>query len=112
MTYRNLNKIDKTAFTSELKDISIDLQQIDDTNHLAASYNVKMRQLLDKHAPIRSKTVVDRPMLPWYDADLKLLKADRRRAEKAWRRDKNNDTLRTFHQARNIYTVTLKERHF
>ena len=110
LTYRNLNTIDKTAFTSELKDISIDLQQIDDINHLAASYNVKMRQLLDKHAPVRSKTVVDRPMLPWYDADLKILKADRRRAEKAWRRDNNNDTLCTFHQARNIYTVTLKEK--
>ena len=33
-----------------------------------------MRQLLYKHAPIQSKTVVDRPMIPWYDADLKLLK--------------------------------------
>ena len=69
-----------------------------------------MRQLLYKHAPIQSKTVVDRPMIPWYDADLKLLKADRRRAEKAWRRDQNNDTLRTFHQARNMYTVALREK--
>ena len=57
--------------------------------------------MVDRHAPIKSKTIVVRPLVPWFDDELKSLKSQRRKAELIWRRDKNHETLLSFHRARN-----------
>ena len=62
---------------------------------------------MDRHAPIKSKTIVVRPLVPRFDDELKSLKSQRRKAELIWRRDKNHETLLSFHRARNKYINAL-----
>ena len=56
LSYHKLKSIDKPSFASDLESICQDLLQIDDLNVLAVQYNCRLLSLLDKHAPVTSKT--------------------------------------------------------
>ena len=64
ISYRKLKQIDNSAFSTDLKDITNTLLKITDINQLVGDYNRELRQLLDRHAPIKSKTIVMRPLVP------------------------------------------------
>ena len=48
-------------------------------------YNSKMAEILDRHAPLRTREVTDRPSAPWMTLEIKQAKSERRRAERKWR---------------------------
>jgi hypothetical protein len=58
------------------------------TEELVNRYNTGLRELLDKHAPLMTKEITDRPNTPWYDDNLRAAKRERRRAERVMRRTK------------------------
>ena len=107
ISYRKLKQIDNSAFSTDLKDITNTLLKITYINQLVGDYNRELRQLVDRHAPIKSKTIVVRPLVEWFDDELKSLKSQRRKAELIWRWDKNHETLLSFHRARNTYVNAL-----
>ena len=82
VTYRKLKNIVDNDFRSDLRSIASHLLTVSDTNILAHSYDIQLRILIDKHAPLKVKTIVERPTAPWFDGELKDLKSYRRRAEK------------------------------
>ena len=49
-------------------------------------YNVHLTSVLDKHAPKKEKSVVVRPLQPWFTDELHQAKNERRKAERLWRR--------------------------
>ena len=49
-------------------------------------YKTVLGNLLDKHAPIRKRTVIVRP--EWYSSDIHETKTKRRRLEQQWRKSK------------------------
>ena len=49
---------------------------------------------------MKSKTVVVRQLVPWFDNELKSPKSQRLRAKLVWRRSRNHKTLLSFHRAR------------
>ena len=79
ISHRKLKQIDNSAFSTDLKEITNALLNITDTNHLGGVYNRKLRQMLDRHAPIKPKTIVVRPLVPRFDDELKSLKSQRRK---------------------------------
>lgn len=110
ISYRKLTQIDNNAFSTDFKGIANALLSITDINHLAGEYNTALRQLLDRHTPTKSKTMVVRPLVPWFDNELKALLSQRRKAEVIWRLDKNHDTQLSFHRARNTYVNALNNK--
>jgi len=44
-------------------------------------YNDSLKCLLDKHAPMKTKTFVQRAILPWYNQAIQAAKRDRRRMD-------------------------------
>ena len=48
-------------------------------------YNTCLRQLLDRHAPLVTRTVTDRTSVPWMTLEIKQAKVQRRLAERKWR---------------------------
>ena len=48
-------------------------------------YNICLRQLLDRHAPLVTRTVTDRTSAPWMTLEIKQAKVQRRLAERTWR---------------------------
>ena len=82
---RSVNKIDHTQFGHDLA------QSVTPTMSLS-SLNSTLSAVFDKHAPMRSFKVRDGKPTPWYQAadaeQLRELKRDRRRAERAWRKSR------------------------
>ena len=60
---------------------------------------------------MKSKTIVVRPLVPWFDDELKPRMSQRRRAELVWRRSRNHETLLSFHCARNKFVNALNNKH-
>ena len=47
-------------------------------------YNTCLRQLLDRHAPLVTRTVTDRTSAPWMTLEIKQAKVQRRLAERKY----------------------------
>ena len=47
-------------------------------------YNTCLRQLLDRYAPLVTRTVTDRTSAPWMTLEIKQAKVQRRLAERKW----------------------------
>ena len=48
-------------------------------------YKTCLRQLLDRHAPLVTRTVTDNTSAPWMTMEIKQTKVQRRLAERKWR---------------------------
>ena len=94
--YRKFASIDKRAFTADIRDAFAvtSVESID-------NYNTAIEAIVNKHAPVVTRVIADRPKTPWHTEELSCAKRDLRRAERRWRK-----TRITVH--RQIYT-TLRE---
>ena len=78
-TSRDIRKSDLNAFKPNGA-----APQLDSSDFLH-SYNSGLREVLDKHAPLRHRRTTDRPSAPWLTLQIKEVKQQRRRAERHWR---------------------------
>ncbi|GFR81600.1 ATP-dependent DNA helicase [Elysia marginata] len=90
VTSRNIKQLDHEELSNDLKAIAIEHSPNDTSTSLVEKYNATLEQLLEKHAPLRARTITDRTSAPWINADVKLQKQQRRQAERAWRKGKYN----------------------
>ena len=84
------------------KDMNIDhlkikINQALLTNHdynssdiIVHNYNKALTKVMDKLAPVKTKTVSDKLKLPWFDDSLACEIRKRRRLEKIWHKDRTN----------------------
>ena len=87
VSYRNLSAINLDApradfFNSDLCKNT----DLSDIHELAKCYNETLESVINRHAPLRTKTIVARPHVPWFNNEVKSVKRERRRAERKWRR--------------------------
>ncbi|CAH3141601.1 unnamed protein product [Pocillopora meandrina] len=73
----------------------------DDLEELLLSYNKTLIAVLDKHAPVKNRTIVMRPQVPWYTDEIRQAKRERRKAERRWRWSKLDSDLAVFKVKRN-----------
>ena len=86
--FRKLKSINVDSLHEELaeSDLCKNLQSYD-LNGLVRCYNNTRMSAIDRHAPVITKTVTKRPIVPWFTREvIKLAKRERRRAEKQWHR--------------------------
>ena len=57
-------------------------------NGLVDQYNKVLAELLDKHAPPKTKSVTVRARAPWFTEEILSAKRERRKAERRWRSSK------------------------
>lgn len=88
MSFRKL----KSVCTSELKeDISETFQSFEyniTVDALLDQYQCCLSSIIDKHAPLQTKTVIVRPNTQWYSDQLRTAKREKRQAERKWRSSK------------------------
>ena len=88
---RNLKSLGTSSFTQDLDDLLTGPlpESLDD---LVCFYNTSLVNLLDKHAPIKERQVVDRDTKKWMTDEILIKKRQRRKAEQKWRktRDEGN----------------------
>ncbi|KAJ8038928.1 hypothetical protein HOLleu_16491 [Holothuria leucospilota] len=61
------------------------------------------------HAPERTKTVLMKPVLPWYNDKINDLKREKRKAERIRRRTKTDTDFQTYKSKLNEYTSKLNQ---
>ena len=82
---RALRRVKGGKLDADLTSIDIDTE-CGDINTVAMQYDDCLRKLLDKHAPLKTIQVVERPMNDWINHDILALKIIRRKNESLWRR--------------------------
>lgn len=63
-----------------------------------------MADVLDKHAPLRVRSIVVRPRVPWFFNEIRHAKRKRRKAERRWRTTKLDADWEVFKSAKNKVT--------
>ena len=85
-TYRTYRSINQAALIADLSVSLLATNPSNDLEHLVDLYNVTLRDIIDKHAPIKKKKMTERPLVPWYNKDIQAAKRHRRYCERIWTR--------------------------
>ena len=83
---RKLRSIDLPSFREDIVQGLTVNDHSESASDLLNRYNVHLTSVLDKHAPKKEKSVVVRPLQPWFTDELHQAKNERRKAERLWRR--------------------------
>ena len=76
---------------------------------MAKCYNSTLKVVLDKHAPLITRSIKERPRVPWFNEEIKTAKRERRKAEKRWRRTRLDSDLAAFKVKRNAATALMNK---
>ena len=77
ISYRKTKSIDIESFKN-------DLHSPDSLNELVNLYNTTLSNTLDAHAPVITKTIRSRPLVPWYSMEINEARRERWKAERKW----------------------------
>jgi len=100
--------IDITAFMEDLSASGLYQDPPSEPAKLIDCYNTTLAGLLDRHAPLKTKTVTVRPQVPWYSEEIREAKRARRRAERRWRTTRSVADLVLFKRQKH-HVMHLKE---
>ena len=64
---------------------------------------------LDKNVPLMTRTIVQRPRVPWFSQEIREAKRQRRKAEKKWRKSRLESDLIAFKAKRNFTTRLMSK---
>ena len=80
-----------------------------DIEEFSRCYDTTLLNLLDKHAPIKTKKMVMRPVVPWFTDELKKLKAQRRRCERKMLLSGCSHDKELYYKTRDKYSALLRK---
>jgi len=96
ITARNIKYIDQNAFKSDLEKCELVNNPPDNLDDLVNMYNNTLSHIIDKHAPITTKTITRRHNSEWCTEEVLKAKVECRRAENRWRKNKLSVHLENF----------------
>ena len=117
--YRRTKSVDISALSCDLGESSLcrdvlsnshpDILSACDLDSLACNYNTTLSSVIESHAPLKTKTIVSRPTVPWYNDGIHKAKLLRRKAERKWKETKRETDFQLFKKRRNHVTHLLNE---
>ena len=108
VSYRNVAAINLDTLRKDLSNsILCENMESFDLNELVNCYNKTLNSILDQYAPLKTKTVTKRPIVPWFNEQVKAAKRQRRKAEKKWRRTNLNSDLADYKVQKNQTTFVM-----
>ena len=85
--YRKIKTINLNAVVKDIHDsLLVGDHSEQPLDKLVSIYQTELSALLNKHAPLKTRTFTIRPQAEWYTADIRQAKQLRRRAERLWRK--------------------------
>jgi hypothetical protein len=104
---RHLKNVDLEAMRQDVLNSSLLLTPAEDLLALTNQYNSVLREILDKHAPVKTREMTLRPHAPWYDKTLRTAKRKKRSLERKWMKSKLEIDKQIFHQSCSDYKKLL-----
>ena len=87
VSHCNTKSIHLDALREDLSNSNLNKNMLSmDLNQLAISYDNMLSSVLENHALLITKTITKRPIVPWFNDDVKCAKRTCRQAERKWRR--------------------------
>ena len=78
--------MDCEKFSNDIKNSPLLKNPPQNLDELVDTYNTTLSNLFEDHAPLKSRSFVERPLVPWMTDDIKEAKKKRKRAEKKWQK--------------------------
>ena len=113
ISWRPFKNWDINAFKRDVKhNLLQKTKKNDPQRELDTLMNCYLRtnEVLEKHAPLSKKKVVERKPTPWSKADIENEKSLKRRLEKKWKRSKTDANLTAYKMQRNKYNTLLTQK--
>ena len=88
---RKTKSIDISNLASDIQSSELSQPLPDHVDDIVHCFDTVLRQLLDRHAPVKSFSVAQRLTQPWINDKILACKRERRECEKLWRNDKSTD---------------------
>lgn len=98
---RSIKNINMSHFFHDLELAVTKIDTTDEPNSFANQIGHAMSCVLDSHAPIKTKKLSTKIMVPWFNDDVRKAIIKRRRFEKLWRKDKTEIKRQMLRTARN-----------
>ena len=110
LTFRKLKSIDHSTLKSDIEESlnKIGLQNSSNVQQPVASYNTILSELLEKHAPLRTRKVKQSHRQPWFDDRIRREIIIRRKKERAYRSYPTEYNLNAFYQQRRFVSNIIK----
>ena len=86
INFRRFKSVDMVAFRDDISSSELTLQPAADAEDLCSLYTSVLSDLIDTYAPLLSCSVSVRPLVPWYNQEMREAKQLRRWLERRWRR--------------------------
>ena len=86
--YRSYAAIDKHVLRGDIATSTLCLDPATSAASLLEQYDTTLSLLLDKHAPVLTRTITIRPKVLWFNGDTKMAKQKRRQLERRWRQSR------------------------
>ncbi|XP_022791543.1 uncharacterized protein LOC111330846 [Stylophora pistillata] len=109
ISYRKLKAIKIEDFKQDLSTSELCNYSPDSLNDLVECYNDTLSQVLERHAPLRSKVIRSRPLVPWFNEDIKNARREKRKAERKWRRSGKHDDMLSYKKIKNTTNRLMNE---
>ena len=109
ISYRKLKSIELKYFQSDLAATDLCRNPLEALEDLAKRDNSTLKVVLDKHAPLITRSIKERPRVPWFNEEINMAKRERRKAEKRWRRTRLDSDLVAFKVKRKAATALMNK---
>lgn len=109
VTYRKYRAIDINKLRSDILESELSVSPSPTLNNLVDQYHTCLSNLMDKHAPVRSKMFTERPLYPWYNTDITEAKQWRRKCERLYRRTRLTVHKDMYREAREKMNKMIKD---
>ena len=98
-----------TDFTADLAASKLCVDTPMELEPLVSCYNHTLSDTLNRHVLLKKRIVTSRPMVPWYNQEVKHAKKERRRVERKWRVTKTTAALNVFKTLKNHCTYLMRK---
>ena len=109
ISYRKLSNINYESLLNDIQLSALGAQEPCDLEASVNLYNTVLTELLEKHAPLRTRKVSVHGKCPWWSAEIQKAVSQRRNAEKKWRRSKLEKDRQLFKLARNSCVKLIEQ---
>ena len=109
ITYRKIKDIDSESFARDISQAFSQKDNISTLSSLIGQYNSNLTNLINKHAPLKTKTITIRENRKWYSQMLAEGKRERRRLEEIWRGSKLEQDHIAYQSQKNCYNNQMSD---
>ena len=106
--FRQLKRVDIPTFKNDISSSELCVNSFMDIDELSR-YDTTLSSILDKHAPMTTKRMVVRRVVPWFTDDLKKLKAERRKCERKMLQSGCPNDKELYYRTRDKYSARLRK---